>query len=211
MKLFNTTKKWTEWWRKRDIDWKANYMNPNHPHRILITEVLKHIVWISLLEVGCGAGANLVQIVKSIPDKQIGGVDINPEAIAFAKSQFMPGVLFKVNPADDIMLSDQATDVILSDMTMIYISPFKINKHLKEYKRLARNYVVFCELHSESLWERLVLKWKEGYNMFNWPKLLKKNGYYDIQTYKIPKECWPESNLQQRYGYIIVARTPKYY
>ncbi len=210
MKLFNTTERWVDWWRKRKIDWKKEYMNPQHPHRVLLGQILQHLQWMSLLEVGCGAGANLVQIVKSNPGKQVCGVDINPEAIEYAKTQFK-NAEFRVNPADDVMFSDQATDIVLSDMCMIYISPFKIEAHLKEFKRLARNYVIFCELHSDSWWERFVLKWKEGYNMFNWPKLLEQNGYYDVKTYKIPKEAWPESDLQHKYGYIIVARTPKYY
>lgn len=210
MKLFNSTKKWTDWWANRKINWKDHYMNPNHPHRLLLVEVLKHLNWMSLLEVGCGAGANLVKIVQMLPGRQVGGVDINPDAIAFAETQFT-GALLKVNPADDIILSDQATDVILSDMFMIYVTPSRMKKHLDEFKRLARHHVVFCEFHSESWWERLVVKWKEGYNVYNWPKLLEKNGYYDVQMYKLPKESWPESNLQQKYGYIIVARTPKYY
>ncbi len=210
MKLFNSTKKWVDWWAKRKIDWKAHYMNPNHPHRLMLVEILKRLNWLSLIEVGCGAGANLVQIIKNIPGRQVGGVDINPDAIEFAKTQFT-NALLKVNPAHDIVLSDQATDVILSDMCMIYITPGLIKKHLDEFKRLSRNYLVLCEFHSSNFWQRLVVKYREGYNVYNWPKLLEKHGYYDIQMYKIPKEGWPESDLQQKYGYIIVARTPKYY
>mgnify|MGYP001596538600 CR=1 FL=1 len=210
MKLFNTTKKWVNWWALRKIDWKKHYMNPNHPHRHLISETLKQIPWLSLLEVGCGAGANLVNICKSIPGRQIMGTDINPDAIAFAQTQFTNG-LFKVNSADNIILSDKSVDVILSDMVMIYITPNLIEKHLREFKRLARNYIVLFEFHSESWWDRFALKFKEGYNIYNWPKLLEKQGFYDIRKYKIPKESWPESDLQQKYGYIIVARTPKYY
>lgn len=209
MKLFNTTKRWVNWWEKRKIDWKEHYMNPNHPHRILIAEILGHMNWLSLIEVGCAAGANLVQIVKKFPGRQVGGVDVNPEAIAFAETQFK-GAVLKVCPADDLSFSDQSVDVLLTDMTMIYISPFLIDKHLTEFKRVSRNWVMFCEFHSDSLWQRLVVKWKDGYNVYNWSKLLEKNGFYDIQKYKIPKECWPESDLQQKYGYIIVARTPKY-
>ncbi len=209
MKLFNSTKHWVSWWSQRKIDWKVHYMNPNHPHRIMLAEVLKRMNWLSLIEVGCGAGANLVQIVKSIPGRQVMGVDINPDAIAFAQTQFK-NALLKVNAADNIMLSDQSCDVILSDMTMIYISPLKIEKHLNEFKRVARNYVVLCELHNSSWWHRFAVKWKEGYNVFNWPKLLEKNGFYDIQKFKIPTSAWPESDLQQKYGYIIVARVPRY-
>lgn len=210
MKLFNSTKRWTDWWAKRKIDWKKEYMNPDHPHRLMIAEVMRRLNWMSIIEVGCGAGANLVQIVKSNPGKQVGGVDISPSAIAFAETQFK-NALLKVCPSDDVMLSDQATDIVLSDMLMIYITPSRMKKQLKEFKRLARNYIVLCELHSDSWWDRFVIKWKEGYNVYNWPKLLEENGFYDVLTYKIPKEAWPESDLQQKYGYIIVARTPKYY
>mgnify|MGYP001567044021 CR=1 FL=1 len=210
MKYFNSTKKWITWWKNRKIDWGKEYMNPNHPHKILLAETLRHLPWLSLIEVGCGAGANLVKIAKTIPGRQVGGVDINPDAIAFAKTMFK-NALLKVNSADNIILSDKSTDVILSDMCMIYITPNKIEKHLKEFKRLARNYVVFVELHSKNWWDRFVIKWKEGYNVYDWPKLLEKHGFYDVSIYKIPKEAWPESDLQQKYGHIIVARTPKYY
>ncbi len=210
MKLFNSTDRWVNWWANRKIDWKEHYMNPNHPHRKLIAEILRHLSWLSLIEIGCGAGANLVAILKVMPNKQVGGVDISKDAIEYAQTQFKNG-FFKVNPADDVMMSDKSADVILSDMCMIYITPGKIKKHLREMKRLARNYVVLCEFHSENWHERLAIKWKEGYNVYNWPKLLEENGFYDVQTFKLTKEHWPESDLQQKYGYIIVARAPKDY
>lgn len=210
MKLFNTTKKWADWWKNRKISWKEHYMTPNHPHRLLIVEVLKKIPWMSLLEVGCGAGANLVAIVKAIPDKQVGGIDINKDAIDFAQKQFVNG-LFKINPADDIMISDKSTDIVLTDMLMIYVTPWKIKRYLKEFKRISRNYVVFCEFYTDRWWEKVALKWKEGYNAYNYKRLLEKNGFYDIQLYKLPKEFWPESDLQQKFAHIIVARVPKNY
>lgn len=212
MKLFNTTKRWVTWWTRRKIDWGKEYMNPNHPHRILIVQVLERLNWFSLIEVGCAAGANLVAIAKARAKIgcQLGGVDVNPEAIAFAKTQ-LTNAIFKLNPADNVILSDKTVDVVLSDMTMIYISPLKIKRHLREFKRLARNYLILCELNSTSWWDRLVIKWKEGYNVYDWKKLLEKNDYFDVQLYKIPKEFWPESDLQQKYGNIIVARTPKDY
>lgn len=145
-----------------------------------------------------------------MPGRQVGGVDINPDAIEYAQKRFK-GALLKVNAGDDIIMSDQSTDVMLSDMYMIYVSPMKMTKQLAEFKRLARSFVVMFEFHSTSFWQRLVVKWREGYNVYDWPKLLEKNGFDDIQIYKISKEAWPESDLQQKYGYIIVARTPKYY
>lgn len=210
MKYFNSTKRWVTWWQKRKIDWGKEYMNPNHAHRHYLIETLKRLSWYSLIEVGCGAGANLVRIAKMIPGKQVGGVDINPDAIAFAQTMFK-NALFKVNPADNIILSDKSTDVIMSDMFMIYVTPGQMPRYLKEFGRLARNYVVFVELHSKSWWERFVIKWKEGYNVYNWPRLLEKHGFFDISMFKIPPEAWPESDLQQKYGHIIVARVGNYY
>jgi len=210
MKIFNSTKKWTKWWARRKIDWKTHYMNPNHPHRIMLAGVLKHMRWFSLMEVGCGAGANLVQIANSIPGRQIGGVDINPDAIKFAETQ-LTNAMLRVCPGDDMMLSDQFTDVVISDMYMIYVSPRRIKKQLNELKRVGRNYVVLFELHSESWWQRFVIKWKEGYNMYDWKKLLEKHGFQDVGLLKIPKDAWPESDLQQKYGHIVVATIPKYY
>lgn len=212
MKLFNSTQKWTNWWARRKIDWKVHYLNPNHPHRLLIVETLKGLEWGCVIELGCGAGANLMAILKAMPGRkvQVGGIDINPDAIALAEKMFIGG-LFKVGSGDDVMLSDKASDVILTDMYMIYITPNRMAKQLTEIKRLARNYVVMCEFHSESWWERLALKWREGYNMYDWRKLLEKHGFYGINLYKIPKEFWSESDLQQKYCHIIVAKVPKDY
>lgn len=210
MKLFNGTNKWRAWWKKRKIDWNQHYMTPNHPHRHLITEVLKTLAWGCLIEVGVGAGANLVNILKSIPNRQVGGIDINEDAIDACSKTFTHGI-FKVCSGDDMMFSDKAANIILTDMMLIYVTPFKIKKYLREFKRVATNYVVLCELHSDKWYERLAIKWKDGYNVYDYRKLLEKNGYYDINLYKMPKNFWPESDLQQKYCTIIVARVPKNY
>ena len=210
MKLFNSTKRWVRWWSRRKINWREHYMNPEHPHRRLIIEVLNSFPWFSLIELGCGAGANLVNVVKYLSGRQVGGVDINPDAIEFCNKHFTSG-LFKVASADNVLLSDKMADVLLVDMLYIYISPFKIKKYLKELKRLTRTYVVLCELHDQSLWNRLALKWNEGLNAYDWEKLLAKHGFYDIMVFKISPEGWPDSTLQQRFGHIVVAKVPKDY
>lgn len=209
MKLFNSTTKWKDWWTKRKADWKISYLDTFvHPHRKIIVKMLQSIPWFSLLEIGCNAAPNLVAIAKSIPNRQLGGIDVNPEAIELAQQTFKNG-FFKVNSADSIMMSDKSVDVILSDMCLIYVNPQDIGRYLKEIKRVARNYVVLCEFHSDSLWNRLALKWNEGYNAYNWPKLLEKHGFYDVISYKIKPEHWPESDLQQKFCYIILAKIAK--
>jgi len=208
-KLFRGTKNHINWWANRKIDWKTSYLDTwNHPHRGMITQILRRIDWFSLFEIGCGSGPNLVRIAKEFPRRQLGGIDVNPEAIEMA-GQYLQGGHFKVGSADDIMMSDKSTDVVLSDMCLIYVSPRDIDRHIKEIKRLARAYVVLCEFHSESLWNRLKLKFNSGYNAYNYKKLLKKHGFYDTATVKIPESAWPGGDPQKTFGYLIISKVPK--
>jgi len=204
-----TTNQHKKYWKDRKIDWKTSYLDTwNHPHRKLIIAALRGFHWVSLMEVGVGGGANLYNILKNFKGKQIGGIDVNKDAIELAQKTFNGG-LFKVNSADDIMLSDNSTDVMLSDMTLIYVSPLQIMSYLKEIKRVARNYIVLCEFHSDSWWNRLALKINTGYNAHNYRKLLTKLGFYDIFTYKLKEEDWPGGNPQKTFAYLIIAKVPK--
>jgi len=208
MRLFNTTNKWKKYWEDRKIDWKESYQNWDHPHRFLITEVLRPLVWISLIEIGVGGGANLMNILRKLPGKQVGGVDISQDAIDLCNKTFKGGV-FKVGSADDMMMSDKATDVLLSDMCLIYVDPFKIDKYIKEIKRVTRKYVVLCEFHSDSLWNRTALRINSGYNAYDYKKLLKKHGFYDIISMKVSEKYWPGGSPQKEFAYIILATVPK--
>lgn len=203
-----TTNKWKDYWINRKLDWVKAYQNWEHPHRYLISAVLKQMPWVSLFEVGCGAGANLINIIKNIPNKQVGGADINPDAIALAEKTLIGGI-FKVNSGDNLMLSDKSTDVILTDMALIYVGPMKIDSYIKEIRRVARKYVVLCEFNSESFWKRLWLKITTGYNAYDYTKLLLSHGFYGIISHKIREEEWPGGNPQKNYGYLIVAKVPQ--
>lgn len=204
-----TTSQWSSWWQNRKIDWGESYLSTwNHPHRHMITSVLKTFEWQSLLEVGCGAGANLMNIIKCIGKKQLGGIDINADAIEMAQKSFN-GAFFKVSSVEDMMMSDSSVDVVLSDMTLIYVGPRKINKVIKEIKRVARLRVVLCEFHMESWFQRIMMRLKSGYNAYDYVKLLEKHGFHDVIRYKIPKEAWPGGGWQEKCGYVITAKVPR--
>lgn len=204
-----TTKQHSEWWENRQIDWKKSYLDTwNHPHRDCISAVLSGFSWLSLLEIGCGSGPNLVNILKKFKGKQVGGTDINKDAIELAKKTFNDGI-FKVGLGNDVMFSDKSTDVVLTDMTLIYVGPRKINSYIEEIKRIGRNHVVLCEFHHTNQFKRLWLKIFSGYNSYDYDKLLEKHGFYDIQNYKLRPDDWPDGTHQKEFGYIFVARIPK--
>lgn len=205
--MLKTTKKHKKFWTERKIDWKKEYLDTwNHPHRSIITYVLRSFHWFSLWEVGCGPGPNLLAIMKDpkLQGKQLGGSDVNPEAIELARSTFVGG-RFHVESSEDILLSDKSVDVVLTDASLIYISPLRINKVMKELVRVARNNIVLCEFHSTSLWKRWWFRYKTGYNAYNYKKLLEDQGCYDVQMIKITKDYW-DGEPWTKFGYVITCK-----
>lgn len=203
---FKSTLQHKRFWQERKIDWEKDYLSTwNHPHRQLIMWTLETFPWVSLWEVGCGPGPNLVRIIKSnFQGRQLGGSDVNADAIEVAKKSFKGGK-FHVESSDDMLLSDQAVDVMLSDAHLIYIGPRKIKKVLSEMTRITRNRLVLCEFHSTSWWKRWIFRMKTGYNAYDYRKVLEEAGCYDIQIIKIPKEFWPGTPWEE-WGYIITAK-----
>ena len=133
---------------------------------------------------------------------------INPDAIELAKKT-LTGAILKVGSGDDVMMSDKSADVILTDMYLIYMDSRKINQQIKEIKRLARSWIILCEFHSESWYDRMKVRFHDGYFMHNYKTLLEKHGFYDLTFYKLTPELWPGGGLQEKYGYIIKAKVPR--
>ena len=208
MRFLRSTAHHKKYWIHRQIDWQKDYSSTwNHPHRFLISGILKTFNWVSLFEIGCGSGANLINIVKSFQGKtiQLGGSDINPEAIRVAQ-ETLKGAVLKVGSGDDVIMSDDSADVVLTDAFLIYVGPREIDNYIREIKRITRSYVVLCEFHSTSLYDRIKLKWKSGYNAYNYIKLLQKHGFYDIVLYPIPEKLWPGDTYP---SFIVKARIPR--
>lgn len=204
-----TTSQFEQWWARRKIDWDKDYLRTwDHPHRHFITENLKLMSWKSLIEIGCGPGPNLMNIVKAIPRVQIGGVDVSPEAIALAQKTFTGGY-FRVDSGENVFMSDKSSDIILTDMTLIYVGPRKIDKYVVEMKRLARSFVVLSEFHSRNWWERFKLRLFSGHNAYDYQKLLEKHGFHDIIIQDYPPNCWPLDD-NTKFRKLIIARPPKY-
>jgi len=196
-----------KYWSERKIDWNEAYLSTvNHPHRDLIVHALRTFNWMSLWEIGVGGGANLLKILKNFPNCHLGGNDISQDAIEFCKKTFKGGI-FEVASAEDVLLSDKSCDVMLSDVTLIYVNPFKIRKTLRELKRITRTRLILVEFHSNKWWRRLWLRLESGYWGYNYKRLLEKEGYYDITVTKIPSEFYPgTSKIHDEFAYLITAR-----
>jgi len=198
-----TTKKHKKYWKERKIDWRTAYFDTwNHPHRQMIIDELKHIPFTSILEFGCASGLNLYRISQEFPNVKIGGVDINSDAIELCQ-KIMPGGVFVQDSIEDVFFSDKSVDVVLADAALIYIGPSKIDRVVKEMKRIARNNIILVEFHASVL-KRIGVWWSSGYFAYNYKKLLSKHGFYDITMKKIPTKIWgPPWSF---FGYVITAK-----
>lgn len=212
-----TTNTHKKYWQERKIDWDKSYLSGidpvsgqpmwNHPHRDMLVQALRTIPFVSLWEVGCGAGANFYKFLHNFKGKQFNGSDVNPDAIEFCRKTFVGG-RFKVESAENLLMSDNSVDVMLSDATLLYVGPGKIKKVLQELFRVTRNHILLCELHETNLWKRWLYRLYRGYNVYDYKKLLEELGAYDIQIVKIPKEMWP-GEPWAKYGHVILAKLPK--
>ena len=205
--MLRSTNKHTKYWTERKIDWQQSYLSTwNHPHRGILTFMLRSIPFHSLWEVGVGGGANLARIIKDIPGKQLGGSDVNADAIELCRKSF-PNGLFHVEAGNDLMMSDKSVDVVLSDMTLIYVDPLNIDAYLKEFKRVGRMYLVMCEFHSTSFWKRLKARFGR-YHVHNYRERLEKLGYYDVMIQHLPEQYWPGADSNSEFRTVITARIP---
>src|SRR5687767_195298 len=104
--MFGNTRKHRKFWRERKINWEQDYLLKvlNHPHRQMILDAFAKLQWGSMLEVGMGAGANLVRIKQQWPAAQVGGLDVNRDAVLTA-GKYLPGAKYlDVGEATDIFL-----------------------------------------------------------------------------------------------------------
>ena len=199
------TNRHKRYWQKRKIDWEQAYFM-DHPHRDLIVKALKNISFGSILEIGCASGYNLFKIRENFPRIQIGGIDISEDAIKKAKELIPDADVLEVSSADNLFLSDKSADILLTDMALIYLSPFDINKAIKELKRVARNQIMLVEFHHKNWFKRQVLRLLAGYNAYDYRKLLEKNGFYEIEIYKLTEADWPGGQPQKEYACLITAK-----
>lgn len=205
--MLKSTNKHTKYWKERKIDWRQAYQSTwDHPHRSLIVWMIRNIPFVSLWEVGCGGGANLIKITKELEGKQLGGSDVSEDAIALCRETFKGG-LFHVEQGNNMMMSDKGVDVILSDMTLIYVDPLEITSYLNEFKRIGRTHLILCEFHSTSWLKRLIARFG-GYHVYDYQKRLEKLGFYDIMCQHIPEQYWPGTDNNSEFRTIITCKIP---
>ena len=94
----------------------------------------------SLLDAGCGEGFAIDYLARAFPDLKMTGVDLSPEAIAYAQEQFGDRAKFRTGSIYKLPFSDRSFDTVLCSEVLEHVDdPVTA---IGELKRVARNYVV---------------------------------------------------------------------
>ena len=202
---------WTK--RKYGRDWNGKqkglfngyWRSINHPHRLLLFDVIERTNPYLVLEVGCNCGVNLYGLSKRNRNMECFGIDLNRDAVRYGREALererMNNVhLYKGN-ADKFKLFEVTEfDTIFTDACLIYIGDDKIDKVMEQLTQNTKR-LVLLERHITSGRDGAIYidgLWCRDYMM------LIKKFWPDAKVNFIPitKEIWPEWSNG---GYIIEA------
>lgn len=106
----------------------------------------------SVLEVGCGAGRNLLALSERMPEAKVAGIEINPAAVGVAierlqgAAEVRQGNLY----ADLSRFEDGSFDVVFSCGVLMHVPHANLYGVLSQMHRIARKAVLHFELHGPS-------------------------------------------------------------
>ena len=122
------------------------------PHRYHIVD---HVASLgppeNILEIGCGYGANLVNLANYFTDTQLAGVDVSRTAIASAQTvPKLAGADLRVHDlGKPLPFADNSFDVVLSDAVLMFFPERRLPALLRELFRVSRHGVILHEYNVE--------------------------------------------------------------
>ena len=111
-----------------------------------LTDLARSLHCSSVLEIGCGTGVDLRKFDDSF---EIHGVDLNDHALELAKKNIPDGKFYK----EDIVklpFEDSSIDFVFTHKLLNYLDDDTLDKGVSEMFRVAKRYIVNCELFGES-------------------------------------------------------------
>ena len=95
-----------------------------------------------ILDIGCGKGYLLFDILKVIPGAKICGIDISEYAIAHSKPE-ISGHL-RIGSATDLPWPDKTFDLVISINTLHCLHAYDLEKALSEMERVGKKHKYLC-------------------------------------------------------------------
>lgn len=102
----------------------------------------------SVLEVGCGQGANLAPIARRLDPPDVWGVDINATSIERAR-EHAPGTNVVLSRARQLPFRDRLVDLVFTVGVLIHQPDESLANVIAEIVRCSDRYVLWAEYHAE--------------------------------------------------------------
>ena len=122
-----------------------------------------------ILDVGCGKGYLLYDLLKIRPDTEIYGIDISKYAINNSKEEIKDNL--KIGNATHLDWEDSFFDLVLSINTLHCLPSYDLFKALKEIERVGKNNKYICvESYRNEEEKANLLYWQVTCEAFNNPE-----------------------------------------
>jgi spore coat polysaccharide biosynthesis protein SpsF len=106
----------------------------------------------SVLEVGCGNGANLRWLAGLVAPSRVYGIDINAQAVRELRGA-LPDVNAVEGPAADLPFRDGVVELAFTAALLIHQPPDVLPTVMREVVRCSRRYVLCGEYHADGVEE----------------------------------------------------------
>ena len=132
-----------EFWNKYADE---NESRNNEGFTKFLTDLASSLHCTSILEIGCGTGIDLRKFNDSF---EIHGVDLNDHALELAKKNIPNGKFYKEN-ITKLPFEDSSVDFVFTHKLLNYLDDDTLDNGVSEMFRVAKKYIVNCELFGES-------------------------------------------------------------
>ncbi len=135
----------------------------------------------SVLDVGCGKGFMLYDLVKLLPGISIAGVDISSYAIENSVESIKP--FLKVANATSLPYEDKSFDVVISINTIHNLEEEELIISLKEMERVSKKFsFITVDAYNNELEKERMFQWnltaKTIKSVSDWKEFFIKNNYH---------------------------------
>ena len=172
-KAAELAKKWAyDYW---DGDRRINYGGYNYIEgrwEKVARAILEHYnlpLNSKILDVGCGKGFLLFDLLKVRSDLEIYGLDISSYAIENSKEEIRENIV--LGNSNNLPWPDKYFDLVISITTLHNLYNYDLFQSLKEIERVAKNHKYICvESYRNELEKANLLYWQVTCEAFNTPK-----------------------------------------
>lgn len=107
----------------------------------------------SILDIGCGGGNFTTYLAKQFKDTKVVGIDINQQAIKYAKEQqlirnnSLNNLKFEFRTSAELNEPEKSYDILTTTLVLHHLKDEEIIEFLKKAKSIAKKAIIINDLH----------------------------------------------------------------